>query len=48
MVAHLGVIAMKLGRKITWDLKKEKFIDDPDADRLLFRPMRSPWHLYLS
>ena len=45
MVAHLGAIAMKLGRKIYWDNKKEKFINDTEADRYLSRSMRSPWHL---
>ena len=45
MVGHLGLIAMKLGRKVHWDPKNERFINDPDADRLLSRPMRSPWHL---
>lgn len=45
MIAHLGVIAIKLGRKLNWDPKKERFINDPEADRLLSRPMRSPWHL---
>jgi predicted dehydrogenase len=45
MVAHLGDIAMKLGRKVQWDLEKERFVNDPEADRYLSRPMRSPWHL---
>jgi len=45
MVGHLGNIAMKLGRKVRWDPKKERFINDPEADRLLSRPMRNPWHL---
>ena len=45
MVGHLGVIAIKMGRKLNWDPKKEHFINDPEADRLLSRPMRSPWHL---
>ncbi len=45
MVGHLGLIAMKLGRKVQWDPAAERFVDDPDADRLLARPMRSPWHL---
>jgi predicted dehydrogenase len=48
MVAHLGVIAMKLGRKVTWDSKKEKFVNDSEADRILSRPMRSPWQLNLT
>jgi len=45
MVGHLGLIAIKLGRKVYWDNDKERFINDPEADRLLSRPMRSPWHL---
>jgi hypothetical protein len=45
MVAHLGDIAMKLGRKLQWDREKERFVNDPEADRYLSRPMRSPWHL---
>lgn len=45
MIGHLGVIALKLGRKVKWDPRKERFINDPEADRLLSRPMRSPWHL---
>jgi predicted dehydrogenase len=42
---HLAVIALQLGRKIKWDLVKERFIDDPEADRMIARPMRPPWHL---
>ncbi|UCH64256.1 MAG: Gfo/Idh/MocA family oxidoreductase [Fidelibacterota bacterium] len=45
MIGHLGVIALKLGRKVEWDPQKERFINDTEADRLLSRPMRSPWHL---
>ncbi len=45
MIAHLGLIAMKLGRKVQWDPVAEQFVNDPDADRMLVRPMRSPWHL---
>lgn len=45
MIAHLGVIAMKLGRKLYWNPQNEKFVNDSDADKMLFRPMRGPWHL---
>jgi len=45
MVGHLGMIAMRLGRRVNWDPEKERFIGDEQADRLLNRPMRSPWHL---
>jgi predicted dehydrogenase len=44
-IGHLGTIAMKTGRKLKWDPKNERFIRDDGADRLLSRPMRSPWHL---
>ena len=43
-VAHLGNIAMILGRKVRWDPAAEEIIDDPTASRMLTRPMRSPWH----
>jgi len=42
--AHLGNIAMILGRKIHWDAGREVILDDPAASRMLSRPMRSPWH----
>ena len=45
MIGHLGLIAMKLGRKVRWVPETERFVDDSGADRLLSRPMRSPWHL---
>jgi len=41
----LGQIAMLTGRKIRWDAEKEQILNDDGASRLLFRPMRSPWHL---
>lgn len=41
----LGEIAMRLGRKLKWDPQNERFINDTEADRMLSRPMRSPWHL---
>jgi predicted dehydrogenase len=44
-VAHLGNIAMILGRRIRWDPKREQIIDDPAAGRMLSRAMRSPWRL---
>jgi predicted dehydrogenase len=44
-VGHLGVIAITLGRKLKWDPDTERFTNDSEANRLLSRPMRSPWHL---
>ena len=45
--ALLGEIAMLTGRKIKWDPDKEVIIGDEEASRMLSRPMRSPWHLYI-
>jgi predicted dehydrogenase len=44
-VAFLGEITMLLGRKIDWDPENEKFLGDPEAEKLLSRPMRPPWTL---
>ena len=44
-VGLLGEIAMLLERKLQWDPEKELFVNDPEATRLLSRPMRGPWHL---
>jgi len=44
-VCHLGGIAVRLGRKLRWDPAKERFIDDEQANKMLSRPMRSPWRL---
>jgi predicted dehydrogenase len=44
-IAHLGNIAMELGRKLNWDPDTERFVNDPQADRMLGRTMRSPWTL---
>ena len=45
MVCHHADIAMRTGRKLQWDPEKEVFINDAQANRLLDRPMRAPWHL---
>jgi predicted dehydrogenase len=44
-VALLGEIAMLTERKLRWDPEKEIFLNDDGANRMLSRPMRSPWHL---
>ncbi len=44
-VALLGEIAMLTGRKLRWNPEKEVFLNDDGANRMLSRPMRSPWHL---
>ena len=42
---HLTDIAIRLKRKLFWDPEVEEFINDPEANRMLTRPMRGPWHL---
>jgi len=39
----LGYIAMKLPETLKWDPKKEQFLNNPEADKMLSRPYRSPW-----
>ncbi len=44
-VCHCGNIAMRLGRKLTWDPENETFVDDDEANQMLRRPYREPWSL---
>ncbi|MCU0914703.1 MAG: Gfo/Idh/MocA family oxidoreductase [Planctomycetes bacterium] len=44
-LCQLGHIALQVGRKLTWDPQAERFTNDETANRLLGRPMRSPWCL---
>jgi hypothetical protein len=44
-VAHLGNIAFKTGRRLTWDATREEFVNDPEALKLLGRQARKPWDL---
>lgn len=45
----LSWIGMKLGRRLEWDWKAERFVNDPEADALLARTERAPygaWRAY--
>ena len=44
-VGHLGVIAITLGQRLKWDPAKERFTNSDEANKMLARPMRGPWHL---
>lgn len=44
-IAHIGNIAMRLGRKLRWNPQEERFVDDDEANRMLRRAARSPWDL---
>lgn len=47
-VCHLGVLSMRMGRKLNWDPAAETFIGDPDANKWLSREMRKPWSLEMA
>jgi len=42
-MSHLGDIAIRTGRKITWDEKKETIVGDEVAIRMMRRSLRAPW-----
>jgi predicted dehydrogenase len=42
---HLGLISYRLNRKLTWNSKREKFIDDREANQFLHREYRKKWDL---
>jgi predicted dehydrogenase len=41
----LGNLSFQLRRKLEWDPVAERFKNDEEANRLLSRPGRGPWHL---
>ena len=48
VASYLGLIAEAAGRlrrELRWDPAAQAFADDADANRLLRRPMRSPWRV---
>ncbi len=42
---HLGNIAMRIGRTLTWDPNSEVFVDDSAANEWLSRPQRSGYEV---
>ncbi|MFH1919027.1 MAG: Gfo/Idh/MocA family oxidoreductase [Planctomycetota bacterium] len=44
-VAHIGNIAMELGRKLRWNPDAEEFLDDDTANRMRSRARREPWRI---
>jgi len=44
-LCNLGNLSYRLGRKLRWDGEKQQVIGDDQANRLLGRPQRHPYHL---
>ncbi|RMG03953.1 MAG: gfo/Idh/MocA family oxidoreductase [Planctomycetota bacterium] len=44
-VCHLGIVAYTLKRSLKWDVAKQEFIGDDEANRLRDRARREPWIL---
>jgi predicted dehydrogenase len=42
-ICHLGAIALRTGRKLTWDPAQEQFPGDAEANAYVSREMRKPW-----
>ena len=42
-LCHLGVIAIRLGRKLDWNPVKEQFVGDAEANGYVAREMRKPY-----
>jgi len=41
----MGNLSYILGRKLTWDAARGRFVGDEQADRMISRPQRHPYHL---
>jgi glucose-fructose oxidoreductase len=42
-ISHMGNIAIRTGRKITWNPEKGEVINDPEANKWFIRAMREPY-----
>ncbi|NLE39625.1 MAG: Gfo/Idh/MocA family oxidoreductase [Pirellulaceae bacterium] len=42
-LGNVADIALRLGRKLTWDPTAKRFLNDDDANNMLMRPLRGPW-----
>ncbi len=42
-LVHLAYIAVNTGQRLNWDNENHHFINNDSANRLVDRPMRSPW-----
>jgi predicted dehydrogenase len=44
-VCHLGNIAVRTNKKVTWDPAKEEIVGDAELAKWVSRPYRAPWSL---
>jgi hypothetical protein len=44
-LVNMGVVALRLGRNLTYDPVKQVFKDDEGANALIDQPMRGEWHI---
>jgi hypothetical protein len=42
---HVINLTMLLKRNLKWDAAKEQCVNDAEANRMLSRALRAPWHL---
>src|SRR6478609_769067 len=42
---HLALISWRVGRPLNWDIRKETFVDDKEADAFLSRKKKKEWDL---
>ena len=45
IVCQMSAIASRLQRKLRWSPEQERFLGDDEANKMLSRQMRAPWHV---
>ena len=45
-ISHMGDIAIRTNRKVTWDPVKGEVVGDPEANKLFIREQRTPYIVY--
>jgi hypothetical protein len=44
-IVNLGKIALQLGRTLHFDPVTQSFINDDEANRMIYPAMRAPWNI---
>ncbi len=44
-ISHMGDMAIRMNRKVTWDPNKGETVNDPEANKLFVREMREPYRI---